>query len=91
MAKSAALKPMVSCVPETKAVVRAVPLKLTTEAAMKPVPFTAKVWAPAPAVAEAGLRLLMVGTGLVAAGGFTVKVVAAVVPPPGAGLVTVTS
>ena len=33
----------------------------------------------------------MVGTGLLAGAGFTVKVLMAVVPPPGAGLVTVTS
>ena len=65
----------VSCVAETKVVVRAVPLKLTLEPAMNPVPFTVRVKAGSPAVAELGLRLLMVGAGLGAA--VVVKVVVA--------------
>ena len=42
-------------------------------------------------MAELGAKLVIVGTGLVAGTGFTVKVDAAVMPPPGAGFVTVTS
>ena len=57
---------------------------------MKFVPVTVSVWAAAPAITELGERLVMVGTGLLAGAGFTVKVLAAVVPPPGVGLVTVT-
>ena len=57
---------MVSCVADTNVVVRFVPLKLTTEVLMKFVPFTVKVWAGSPAVAELGERLVMVGTGLLA-------------------------
>ena len=55
---------------------------------MKLVPFTLRVKAGPPAVAEEGLRLVVVGTGL--SGTLIVKVWAFEVPPPGAGLNTVT-
>ena len=45
-----------------------------------------RVCAAAPAVAEAGERLVMVGAGL-----FTVKFTEFEAPPPGAGLVTTTA
>jgi hypothetical protein len=60
-------------------------LKLTAELATKPVPFTVRVKATPPAVALVGEIVVIVGAGL-----FTVKVTAFDVPPPGAGLVTVT-
>ncbi len=63
----------------------AAPLKFTIDEELKFVPFTVKVKAPLPTVAFGGESVVTVGTGL-----FTVKVLDAVVPPPGAGLVTVT-
>ena len=48
-------------------------------------PFTVKVNPVPPAVAEPGLRLVIVGTGLL-----IVKVCGLDVPPPGTGLSTVT-
>ena len=68
-------------------VVRAVPFQFTTEPFMKPVPLTARLNAVPPAVALAGSRLVMVGAGL---GALIVNVAAGEVPPPGAGLNTVT-
>ncbi len=55
---------------------------------MKLVPFIVSVNAEPPAVAELGLRLVIVGTGLFA--GLIVKVCGLDVPPPGAGFTTVT-
>jgi hypothetical protein len=52
----------VSCVPETKVVASGDPFQLTVEIAAKFVPFTVKVNCPPPAVAQVGLRVLMVGT-----------------------------
>ena len=49
---------------ETNVVVRFVPFHLTTEPEMKLVPFTVRVKAGPPAVADEGLRLVVVGTGL---------------------------
>lgn len=69
----------------TKVVVFAAPLNFTTEVETKFVPLTVSVNAAPPAVALVGESEVIVGTGL-----FTVKLVAAEVPPPGAGLVTVT-
>ena len=69
-------------------VVRFEPFHLTTELEMKLVPFTVRVKPAPPAVAELGLRLVVVGTGL--SGTLIVKVWAFEVPPPGAGLKTVT-
>ena len=54
---------------------------------MKLVPVTVRVKAEPPAVADEGLRLVSVGTGLAA---LMVKVSALEVPPPGVGLKTVT-
>jgi len=52
----------------------------TVEALTKPVPLTVSENAPPPAVAEAGLRLVIAGTGL--SGVLIVKVWATDVPPP---------
>jgi hypothetical protein len=54
----------VNWVADTKVVVRFDPFHCTTEPLMKPVPVTASVNAGPPAVAETGLRLVVVGTGL---------------------------
>jgi hypothetical protein len=78
----------VSCVDETKLVLRSKPFHLTTEPEMKLVPLTMSVKAAPPAVAEVGLRFVVVGTGL--SGILIVKVWGLDVPPPGAGLNTVT-
>jgi len=88
LAMSVASMAAVSLVALTKAVARAVPLKFTTDVLMKFEPFTVSVKAPEPAVAVAGCRVVIAGTGLLAA--VTVKVTALDVPPPGDGLVTVT-
>jgi hypothetical protein len=53
----------VSCVPLTTVVVSAVPFHCTVEELKKSVPLTVSVKAGPPAVAEAGLRLVIVGTG----------------------------
>jgi hypothetical protein len=70
-----------------KVVVLALPLKLTTDVGIKFVPVTTRLKAALPAVVVLGLRFVSVGTGLVAV---TVKVEPFEVPPPGAGLKTVT-
>jgi hypothetical protein len=75
----------VSCVAFTNVVVRAVPLKFTTDEARKPVPFTVSVSAPEPIIALVGEIVVTVGAGL-----FTLNVTEFDVPPPGVGLVTVT-
>ncbi len=75
----------VNCVALTKAVVRVEPFHCTTEPLTKLVPFTVRVKADPPAVADEGLRPVIVGNGLL-----MVKVCAPEVPPPGAGLETVT-
>ena len=69
--------------------VRAVPFHLTTEPATKSLPVAVRVKAAPPVDAEVGERLVRVGTGLLVAP-VTLKVAAAVVPPPGAGVKTVT-
>src|ERR1041384_1801295 len=76
-----------NCVPLTKVVVRAAPFQFPPDPFTKPLPLTDRVKAAVPAVALDGDRLLMVGTGL---GALTVNVDPAEVPPPGAGLNTVT-
>ena len=58
---------------------------MTVEVVTKFVPVSVIKNGPLPVGADAGLRLVRDGTGL-----FTVKVSTAVVPPPGAGLFTVT-
>lgn len=85
VAMSPAVIAAVTCVALTNVVVLALPLNFTEEVETKPVPFTVKVNAAPPAVAPLGERDVIVGAGL-----FTVKVDEADVPPPGAGLVTVT-
>jgi hypothetical protein len=85
VAISAAVIAAVTWVAETYVVVRADPFQFTVEPETKPVPFTVSVNAAPPAVAEAGLRPVVVGTGLL-----IVKVWALEVPPPGAGFTTVT-
>ncbi len=87
-AMSAAAITALSWVADTYPVVRLDPFHCTTEPATKPLPFTVSVKAVPPAVADEGLRPLMPGTGLGAA--LIVKLWAFDVPPPGAGLVTVT-
>jgi len=61
------------------------PLKLTVDVERNFVPVMVTGVAAAPAVAEAGERLVSVGTGL-----FTVKFTEFDAPPPGVGLVTTT-
>ena len=70
-------------------VVRSTPFQRTTEPLTKSVPFTVSSKAKSPATAELGIRPEAVGTGLGA--GFMVKVRPLEVPPPGAGLNTVTT
>jgi len=60
-------------------------LNVTTEVDTKFVPFTVRVNAAPPAVAFDGDSVVIAGTGL-----FTVNGELPDVPPPGAGLVTVT-
>ena len=81
MATAEAGTAAVSCVAETKVVVRAVPLKFTTEPLRKPVPFTVSVKPALPAGVVAGAMVLMVGAGSV-----TVK--EAVLVPVPVGVVT---
>jgi hypothetical protein len=85
VAMSAAVIAAVTWVEETYVVVRFDPFQFTVEPETKPVPFTVSVNPAPPAVAEAGLRPVVVGTGLL-----IVKVWALEVPPPGAGFTTVT-
>ena len=87
-AMSAATIEAVSWVEEAYVVVRFVPFHLTTDPEMKLVPLTVNVNAEPPAVADEGLRLVVVGRGL--SGTLIVKVWALEVPPPGVGLKTVT-
>lgn len=56
----------VSCVEETKDVVRGFPLMFTTEEFTKFVPFTVSVKAPEPATTLVGESVVIVGTGLFA-------------------------
>ncbi len=89
VAMSAAVIDAVNCVAEPKVVVRLLPLMRTTdEPFTKPVPLTVNEKAAPPAVTEAGLILVVVGTGFV--GGLIVNVCAFDVPPPVAGVRTVT-
>jgi hypothetical protein len=54
----------VNWVEETNVVVRSEPFHLTTDPEMKLVPLTVNVKADPPAVAEEGLRFVVVGKGL---------------------------
>src|SRR5207302_10332826 len=67
---------------------RSVPFQRTTEPATKFVPVTVSVNCGPPATASAGVSAVVAGTGLLAA--VIVKVCGLDVPPPGAGLKTVT-
>jgi len=69
----------------TKVVTRATLLNLTTDVLRKLVPSTVNVNAPEPTVLDVGERVVIVGSGLL-----TVKLITLEVPPPGAGLNTVT-
>src|SRR6267143_2550975 len=84
-ATSAAEMAAVSCVALRNVVVRAAPFQRTVELLTKPPPFTRRVSGPVPTVAPVGISPVSPGAGLV-----TVKACAAEVPPPGAGVTTVT-
>src|SRR6266404_66681 len=84
-ATSAAEMAAVSCVPLRNVVVRAAPFQRAVEPLTKPLPFTRSVSGPVPAVTPVGVSPVSPGTGL-----FTVNVRAPEVPPPGAGVTTVT-
>ena len=84
---SAAVIAACNCVALTNVVVRFVPFQLTTDPLRNPVPFTVTVKAAVPAVALDGDSELTVGIGLVV---LMVKAALLEVPPPGAGLNTVT-
>ena len=75
----------------TKEVVRAFPPQRTTELLMKLEPFSVSVNADPPTVAELGAIPDRTGAGLGGGGEIIVKACAAEVPPPGAGLKTVTA
>ena len=75
----------VSCVLLTNCVVRCAPFHQTVEELRNPVPLTVRVNAAPPTVTEFGLRLVIVGAGLLMA-----KLRLFDVPPPGEGLVTST-
>ena len=75
----------VNCVLLRNVVVRSAPFQRTTEPEAKFVPFTVRVRSAPPAVALEGDKEVGLGTGLL-----MVKGVALEVPPPGAGLNTVT-
>ena len=81
---------MVACswVLLTKVVARAAPFHPTAEPPTKPVPFTVSVNAAAPAFTLLGDSELTVGSGLALAVMVNVSVLE--VPPPGAGVTTVT-
>ena len=78
----------VNWVAETKVVALSVPFQRTVEPFTKFVPFTVSVNAAPPATAEAGARLDVAGRGF--GGCVIVNVCAFDVPPPGAGVKTVT-
>ncbi len=71
---------------ETYVVIRLSPFHCTIESLMKPLPFTVSVKAEPPTVRFDGLKFEIVGAG----GSVIVKLWALEVPPPGAGLNTVT-
>ena len=85
VAMSAAGIAAVSRVAETNVVARFAPFHWTTELELKPLPLTVSVNATPLALAVVGLRLVVAGTGLL-----IVRVWALEVPPPGAGVNTVT-
>ena len=78
-----------TCVEFWNEVARATPLKFTVEVETKLVPVTVRVNAPEPAKVFVGAMVVIVGTGLLAP--VIVKVTEFDVPPPGAGVTTVTA
>jgi len=66
---------------------RALPFQFTVELEIKPVPVTVSAKAAAPAVALVGVTEVRLGAGL---GAVIANAIAPEVPPPGAGLTTVT-
>ncbi len=84
-ARSAAGIAAVSCVALTKVVVRAAPFHWTVAPFTKPLPVSVSVKPAPPTIALDGDSVASVGAGLL-----IVKVCAAEVPPPGAGVTTVT-
>ena len=87
LAMSAARMVAVSWVALTKVVVRLLPFHCTTDAGIKPLPVTVRVNAGPPCGALLGARVESTGMGLTAV---IVKDRALEVPPPGAGVNTVT-
>ncbi len=78
VAMSAALMLAVNWVLDTNVVARSAPFQRTVDAPLtKPVPITVRVKPDPPAVADAGLKFVMVGTGLL-----IVNVSMFDVPPP---------
>jgi hypothetical protein len=73
VAMSAAVIAAVTWVAETYVVVRLDPFQFTVEPETKPAPFTVSVNPASPAVVELGVRLVVVGTGLLVATGFISK------------------
>ena len=82
---SGAVTAIGTCVAETNVTVLAVPLNVPVAPLTKFVPLMVNVNAAPPAVALAGANDVIAGTGLL-----MLKVCAPEVPPPGAGLDTVT-
>jgi hypothetical protein len=74
-----------NCVALTNVVVLADPFHLTADPLMNPLPVTARVKARPPAVAVDGAKAVIEGDGLLMVNGELLQV-----PPPGAGLETVT-
>ena len=85
-AMSAAGMAAVICVAETKAVVRLLPLTLATAPLTKPVPLIVRVKSAAPAMTRSGLSRVKTGPPAMTVSGRAVEV-----PPPGVGVLTVTS
>jgi hypothetical protein len=88
VATSVARTAAVSEVALTNVVTLGAPLKFTTDVETKPVPVTVRVKPAEPAITVVGDTEVAVGRGLGAA--LILKFIAAEVPPPGVGFVTVT-
>jgi hypothetical protein len=88
LAKSLAGSVAVTTLEPTKVVARGAPAKFAVEEAMNPLPLIVSVMGLLPAAAEEGDTLVTVGTGLAVA--CTVKSTGDELPPPGAGLETIT-
>jgi hypothetical protein len=90
VARSLALRKIVSWVVFTNVGVCAMPLSVTVEFVRNPVPLIVRFCGGAPTVTEVGEREVIEGTGLPPPAAVTVKGTAFDAPPPGAGLVTTT-